>query len=1396
MARPIDEKIVKMSMDNKDFKTKVAETLQSFDSIEKGINASGSNMDLSNISEGISAIERRFSATGVVIASIINSLTTSALSLGRNLTQSIIGPLVEGGKTRALNIEQAQFQFKGLGMDVKATMDSALAAVKGTAFGLDEAAVVASQFGATGMRAGEQMTDALRGISGVAAMTGSSYSDIGSIFTTVAGNGRLMGSELLRLSSRGVNAAATLAKSMNLTEAEVRSMVSKGQIDFETFAGAMNDAFGEHATKANETYVGSLSNVKAALGRIGAAIYAPGFENKRNMFNALTPVIDEIAEAISPLIGAWTELNAIKTDAIIKFINGIDVSGFVKLGGVSNMVQSFWNVMNSGITILKSVTEGFKRVLPPSLTNGFVGITESILRFTEGLKVSGSTADKLTTVFHGVFSVFSTVFIIAKELAGALLNLIPVSLGGSLLDILVKIAEFAIGMNESVKEGNLLTDAIGGLGKVLGSIGKVLGDIIRGFADFAMGLKSNIGGALNWLQAKLAPVGRWISTAFSGFGMDELLGGGVLVGIFMIVKKITGMFDNFSGIFGAVKDSFGGIGTLFSQVGDSLEAFQSQIKYSNLMKIAVAIGILALSMKLLEGMKTEDIVRSLTALGTSLGVMMTGMAIIDKYKITGGIRSSITIIALATAVLIMATALKKISDLDLKSMMTGVAGLVAVTGALAGAVIAMSKWGGKIGTSALSLLALSTAVYILAGAIKKMSDIDAGSLFKAVGALAIIFLELAIFLKVVDKSKLSVGSAVGLLVVAAAIQVIVSAITKIADIDMKGIGKGFLVIGGVLALVAGFSIIAKGPMLIMAGAGLLIIAAAINALVKPIETLGNMSLAELGKGLGAMAVALLLISGAAMLMQGAALGAVGLVVMAMGLNMLYIPIKAFSKMTWGELIKGFVGVAGGLILVAGASLLLAPAVIPMLGFGAALMLMGLAMTAAGLGIGLFATGLVTLAGLTATSIVAIVSAISMLLIGLGHLIGDVIEFIVVLGLAIINGLATLIPAIVEVVFLMVDSILETLVAHTPSIIRNGVLFVLHLIDGIDAATPLLVEAAVNLIITFITTLSTVVRDQGPVLLNAIMGLLAEVIILFIQAGVMVIDALFGWIPGVSSVTANIGASAEASIRESFGAAEVGDEKGSDFASALDGTSGDAFKAGELIANSGKDGATSIELGEVGANFGQGFIGGIASKFADVYEAGKKLAKKASNAVKDWLQTASPSKLTTGYGVNTGEGLVVGMGRMLKPVAKSGLDLAKAATNSMLGFLDEFQIPEEDAELEFRAVINYDSFDPKGFGKIGNLNTNMPGLNVPTIAALRGQVGSEEDGVLDDILRAIKEGSVTDEVINLLEDIVEGVKSGATVLMDGKVVSTVLEPHIQNIQDRNTIKKNRARGVIA
>lgn len=1255
MARPIDEKIIKLSLDNTEFKWRAQETLRQFGVLNKGLDANTAG-NISNMASGIAAIERRFSATGVMVASIINDLTTRAMAFGRNLVGAMLDPLVEGGKKRALNIEQAKFQFEGLGMDVEATMASALAAVQGTAFGLDEAAVVAAQFGASGMEAGEDMTNALRGISGVAAMTGSAYSDVGNIFTSVAGNGRLMGNDLLRLSSRGVNAAATLADSMGISESAVREMVTKGQISFQMFAEAMDEAFGQHATKANETYTGSLSNLRAAFARIGADIFAPSFENKKNLFNALTPQVDALFAAIKPLIAVWNTFNETWYNSLIRLIDGISFEKFTELGGITNLVDAFWNTLRFGTNLMKIVKEAFQTIFPPATAEQLVRITEVFLKFTEGLSITTERGAKLFTIFQGVFAVFGIVWELAKSLGSALLQLIPGDLGGSVTDVLLRMANFAIAMHESMQAGNWLTKAIDGLGSILGDVGRVIGEVIGYIFAMEGSIVDNLGSAITWITGKLEPLGTLIKDVFKEFGGQELVGAGFFAVIYLVAQKLLEVVVQFK----RGGDGIQGIGmklkTTLGQIGGSFEAFTAQVKYVNLLMIAIAVGILAVSLKTLEGINAADLAKGIAALGTALSVMIAGMLVMSKFNVTGGLRASATLIALAIAVNIMAVALKSISDLSPQELAVGVAGLTAVVVALVAAVVVLSKWGGKIGTSSLSLLALSASIVILAKAVRQMSEIDTGDLYKAVGALALIFAALAAFLVVVKGSKFGMSSALGVVGIAAAVLVMAEGIRQIADIDSDNLIKGLSTIGAILAAVAIFAALTNGPNLMASATGLLILAGSINALVGPVTTFGQMSWEELAKGIGGMAAALVVLAGAAYLMTGGLLGAIGIGLMAASLMLLVIPIERFAAMTWGEIVKGLTGAAAALALMAAAGMLLTPALPGMLGLGAAVLLLGTAMLFGGAGMALFGTGLMALASMTAGAVLAIVSGLGLLIVGLTGIVEDIIAFVVAFSIALIDGLVAIIPALVEGLFKIILAIITTLHDHLPAILEKGSELAMAMIEGIEKYHPQLVDAGMKMMISLIDGLAEAVETNKPLLINSILGLMEEVILLFIETGAAVIDSLFGWIPGVKKVTGNIGETAEQYIRENFKAREVAEEKGNEFADTLDATSGKAGVSGKNIAIEARDGADSINFNPVGMGGGTDYAASLIGTNNLSLAAGKEIG----NTAKDGAESIDFNPTGKGSGTEHANGLlsttVLNM--------TSGLDVANKSKDSM------------------------------------------------------------------------------------------------------------------------------------
>lgn len=412
----IEERVVKMQFDNSQFERRVKTTINSLNDLKKASNLKGAAagmeelqrvanaFSLAKISTGVESLQKRFSTFGIVGMRVIQNVTDSLMNLTKKAAGFVTGGILTGGKNRAFNLENAHFQLLGLLKDEQAVADvmkNVSDSVDGTAYSLDAAATVASQLAASGMRAGDQMFSSLRAVAGVAAMTNSEYSDIGRIFTQVAGQGKLMGDQLLQLSGRGMNAAATLADYLTrvgngaqVTEAEVREMVSDGQIDFATFAAAMDDAFGEHAKKANETFSGALSNIRAALGRIGAMFYSPLIVQNGalvQMFNAIRVKINDVKKALEPF-AAFVTNNIIKmAERAAKAITAFDVqkpiAAFKKLNdGIGSVGDKFkiifsksnaWNVFNKFLEKAEVSADSFKNKLLE------VAKAEGTVRFTQ-----------------------------------------------------------------------------------------------------------------------------------------------------------------------------------------------------------------------------------------------------------------------------------------------------------------------------------------------------------------------------------------------------------------------------------------------------------------------------------------------------------------------------------------------------------------------------------------------------------------------------------------------------------------------------------------------------------------------------------------------------------------------------------------------------------------------------------------------------------------------------------------------------------------------------------------------------------------------------------------------------------------------------------------------------
>ena len=402
MSNQIENKVVQMEFENSKFDSRIKESKKSLEDFDKTLEKSFNPESFANMEKALESISKRFSTFGIAGMTVIQNLTTNAMNAVSNFENQVEQTIKVGGLNRSRNIEQAKFQIEGLGYTWESMFGAINYAVSGTAYSLDAAALAASNLAASGVKIDDvvgtikdvdlaaengsknlsSMGQALGAISGVAAMTNSDFSSIASIFSTVAGQGKLMTMQLRQLETRGMNAAAKIAESLGTTEQNVREMVTRGEIDFNTFSETMYKAYYKHAKDANRTMTGILANIKSAWAKVGANYYTPLIKNDGilvKMLGDYKAKIDEFKAATLPVVDLFVELSEVGIEFADTVVNKID---FKKLGNNLN------SVFGEGMLSVNAYNKTLEKLGPTAKTTFEKYLLESF-------RASNKNADEL-----------------------------------------------------------------------------------------------------------------------------------------------------------------------------------------------------------------------------------------------------------------------------------------------------------------------------------------------------------------------------------------------------------------------------------------------------------------------------------------------------------------------------------------------------------------------------------------------------------------------------------------------------------------------------------------------------------------------------------------------------------------------------------------------------------------------------------------------------------------------------------------------------------------------------------------------------------------------------------------------------------------------------------------
>ena len=1227
----VDERIVQMKFDNAQFESGVKTTLDSLDNLKKGL-------DFSGIQEGVSFLQKRFSTMGIAGMEITRRLTNAVIDTGKKISDVTLGQIKSGGMTRALNIEQARFQLQGLFSDMKngdkqveKVMASALNAVRGTAYGLDEAAKSASVLAASGVSM-KKMEPVLTSIAGAAAMTGRSYEDIGNIYSTVASNGKLMTMQLRQFSAAGLNVSAVLAKHFNTTEEDINDKVQKGKISFDDFSEAML-TFGKQAKRANETFSGSLSNMKAALSRIGAVFAEPYLKNARDVFNALTPAIDEVNAALGPFVKTVTKDMETVKKAIVNGLTFLAGDTEKHIGPINNLFSGLINIFD-GLrhSIVPAFSAAFKEMFPNATLKNLGFLIDHFRVFSVFLQSKLLTqTTNLTDGFKGLFTVLKIVgnvfgfvkSVIAAATApfGGLINIIGTIIG-TMGRAIQRFYDFASGSETLAKASSMIVEFVGKAAQVLHDFltsSKTLNVVNGIFSGIASGL-SFLGKALSSFYSafkdstlfdKLAAGLQKIKSTFKGLGKGE----GFSIDFDAI---FTGMFSSIDKIGSKLKTIIDAIAHL--DFGKIINAGLVTLVTGSIIQITDAIKNLSNALN-----KAKD---NTLNLPTSLNNFFVNLNYTLKTTAASALNANalkskaVSIIALAGALLILALAVKQLGKLDSEQMIKGVVGVGILFKMMDSALKSMSQQvekgpAKKMIAVAVALILFSSAIKSLSKSVARLAELDWGGLARGLIGLGAILLGLNQFLNRTNFEQLSVSKGAGLVLIAMALKTMTKAVAKLGDLNVQQLAKGLISISVLLAAIAGFTKLSGSPKrMVSMGAGLILIATSMLIFYKAVQKLGDLKADEISQGLFSLAIVLGLLTAAVRLMPGAKTIAIGagllimsvgilaisgalkvlstisaegimvalagitgslmalgilaalvnpikliaasaaIVIFAAGISILTPALLAFSKLSVGGMLTALAMLAGVLLTLGIAAVAIGPLAPMLMLLGAAILVLGAGVTVTAAGLMLLATAFAALAVSAAAGAAALVAAITAIITGVITMVPEiaaafaeaVLTFVAViaenaakvtdaavkLGMSFLNGIEQLIPKIITTGLKLIVSLLRGIEMNIEILAYYGANIVAKLILGIARGIGTIIQAGIALMFAFVNGLAQGIRDNTQMVIAAAKNMMSAVV----ESILTILEEVLGKIPVIGDkIKSGLGEAKEA-VRDFFDVEET------------------------------------------------------------------------------------------------------------------------------------------------------------------------------------------------------------------------------------------------------------------
>lgn len=1023
MSTTVDERVVEMRFDNKQFEQNIQTSLSSIDKLKRSLNLEGAakgletvndaaqKCNMSPLTNAVETVRVRFSALEVMAITALQNITNSALAAGKNLVSAFtVDPIKSGFEEYETQINAVQTilantSSKGTTLDqVNNALDELNHYADMTIYNFTEMTRNIGTFTAAGVDLDTSVA-AIKGIANLAAVSGSNSQQASTAMyqlsqALAAGTVKLqdwnsvvnagMGGQVFQDALKETAKVHGIAiDEMIKDEGSFRETLSKGWLTSDILTETLAKFTGDLNEDQLRTMGYADDQIKSIM-EMGKT--ANDAATKVKTFTQLFDTLKEAAQSgwtqsWEIIVGDFEEAKELLTEVSDTFSAVINASADARnkmlqdwkdLGGRTMMIEAVKNVFEGLVSVAKPVREAFNEIFPPMTGKQLAEITERIRDLTAKFKMGEESSKNLKNTFKGVFAVLDIVGQAFKAVAGGVGELIGLFLpaGNGVLSLTGSFGEYLVKLDETVKKTDVFAKAVSTVvdivktaitfvktaGEKVKEFGKAAGeqfdfpgfelfhsflervhDRMAQISDGAGKMKSGVivafemmGEALEkckflkvmealWTAVKVIAGGIADAVGTMMGTLAEKLGNADFSGVLDILNSIAvgGIALSVSKFLKSVTEPLDGLNDILEGVTGILdgvrgcfEAYQTNLKAGTLLKIGAAIALLAGSIVAISLIDSDKLSASLGAITVLFANLLGAMAIFNKISSdTGKVSKACTaMIAMSVAVSILAGALKKVSDLDWGELARGLIGIAGLTTIVVASSKAMASGQKQVMKGATSLIIFGAAIKILASACKDLSKLQWDELGRGLTGVGVLFAEIAVFLRVAKFNGKMISTATGIVILAAAMKVLASACKDFGQMEWSEIGKGLAGIGGLLAELAVFTNLAGNAKHVMStGVALIAIGAAMKIFASAVKDFGQLQWDEIGRGLTAMGGALAEVAIAVNLMPKNMIGiGTGLVIVGGALEIIANCMSKFGGMQWEEIGRGLTVMGGAL----------------------------------------------------------------------------------------------------------------------------------------------------------------------------------------------------------------------------------------------------------------------------------------------------------------------------------------------------------------------------------------------------------------------------------------------------------------------------------------------------